>query len=182
VTSIGQYAFAENQLAGTLTIPDSVTSIELAAFQSNQLTSVVIPNSVTSIANYSFSYNQLTSVTIPNSVTSIGGYSFNNNQLTSVTIPDSVTSIGNYAFAYNQLTSVTIPDSVTSIENLTFAHNINLADVYCYTTQDAFVGFMAFFNTASPLTIHVRSTDPTWTAGTGVSFQDNSNVTIIKDL
>ena len=183
VTSIGDYAFAENQtIAGTLTIPDSVTSIGIAAFQSNQLTSVVISNSVTSIATYSFSFNQLTSLTIPDSVTSIGSYSFNNNQLTSVTIPDSVTSIGNYAFAYNQLTSVTIGSSVTSTASYTFAHNPNLADVYCYTTQDAFDGSLAFYNTASPLTIHVRTTDSTWTAGTGLSFQDNNNVTIIKDL
>ena len=203
VTSIGSYAFAYNQLA-SVTIPDSVTSIGSSAFRTNQLTSVTIGNSVTSIGNGAFRYNQLASVTIPDSVTSIGNYAFGSNQLTSVTIPDSVTSIGSsafrdnqltsvtignsvisigdYAFYQNQLTAVTIPDSVTSIGGAAFADNVNLATVDCYTTQTAFVDSAAFYNTASPLTIHARATDATWTAGTGLSFQENTNVTVIKDL
>jgi hypothetical protein len=48
--------------------------------------------------------------------------------------------------------------------------------------QSAFTGSNAFVDTASPLTIHARATDATWTAGTGLSFQGNENVTVIKDL
>jgi hypothetical protein len=40
---------------------------------------LTIPNSVTSIGSIAFAYNSLTSVTIPNSVTSIGGNAFFNN-------------------------------------------------------------------------------------------------------
>ena len=120
VTSIGNRAFYDTGLTGSLTIPDSVTSICNWAFYScNGLTgSLTIPDSVTSIGNYAFYLcNGLTgSLTIPDSVTSIGDSTFRACGFTSVTIPDSVTSIGQYAFANcYSLESVTIPDSVTSI-------------------------------------------------------------------
>jgi hypothetical protein len=169
-------------IAGYVDIGTSATSIGSVAFPNNQLTSVTIPNSVTSIGSVAFYNNQLTSVTIPNSVTSIGDYAFGLNQLASVTIGNSVTSIGDYAFFINQLTSVTIPNSVTSIGDYAFTSNTNLATVNCNTTLAAFVGTTAFTGTASPLTIHARATDGTWTAGTGLSFQGNENVTVIKDL
>ena len=143
---------------------------------------VDIGSSATSIGSRAFYYNQLTSVTIPNSVTSIGQGAFYLNQIASVTIGNSVTSIGGYAFDSNQLTSVTIPNSVTSIGSSAFNSNVSLDTVNCYTTQSAFVGSNAFYTTASPLTIHARATDGTWTAGTGLSFQGNGDVTVIKDL
>jgi hypothetical protein len=169
-------------IAGYVDIGSSATSIGSGAFQNNQLASVTIGNSVTSIGSIAFYINQLTSVTIPNSVTSIGDYAFGINQLASVTIGNSVTSIGMFAFYNNQLTSVTIPNSVTSIGDYAFTGNSNLATVNCYTTLAAFAGSNAFTSTASPLTIHARATDGTWTAGTGLSFQGNENVTVIKDL
>ena len=76
------------------------------------LTSVTIPNSVTSIEGATFAgCSGLTSVTIPNSVTSIGEWAFEGcESLTSVSIPNSVTSIGNSAFSdCSGLTSVSVP-------------------------------------------------------------------------
>ena len=207
--SIGSYAFRYNQLTSA-TIPDSVNNIEGYAFYDNQLTSVTIGNSVTSIGDYAFRNNQLTLVTIPNSVTSIGSYAFGYNDLTSVTIgdsvitigdyafcgdftigsvgnqlisvniPNSVTSIGSGAFYGNQLTSVTIPNSVTTIGSFAFSNNLNLVNVDCYAPRTAFIGTSAFRDTASPLTIHVRLLDQTWSSGTS-SFQGN-DITVIKDL
>src|SRR5262249_45010447 len=68
----------------------------------SSLKSVTIPNSVTSIESLAFQFcSGLTSMTIPNSVTSIGLGAFAScTSLTSVTIPNSVTDIRDYAFEY----------------------------------------------------------------------------------
>ena len=85
--------------------------------------SITIPDSVTSIANYAFfDCAGLTSITIPSSVTSIGSGAFQFCvSLTSITIPAHVTSIADWAFSCcTGLTSITIPASVTSILDCAF--------------------------------------------------------------
>ena len=122
------------------------------------LTSVTIPNSVTSIEQYAFyGCSGLTSITIPNSVTSIGGGAFYGcSGLTSITIPNSVTSIGELCFHWLQrpdlrhhpqfrhvhwkwafygcssLTSITIGSGVKQISEWSIADCPELTDVYCY--------------------------------------------------
>ena len=102
----------------------SVTAIDERAFSwCTGLTSVTIPNSVTSIGIGAFEYCDLTSVTIPESVTTIDNYAFYRcTGLTSVTIGKSVQTIGDDAFYLcHKLTSVTIPNSVTAIGNEAFS-------------------------------------------------------------
>ena len=98
--------------ATSVSIPNSVTSIERSAFSGcSKLTSVTIGNSVINIENGTFSdCSNLTSVTIGNSVTSIGGAAFKGcSALTSVTIPKSVTSIVRSAFyGCSGLTSIIV--------------------------------------------------------------------------
>ena len=150
------------------------------------VTSVIFANdnSVTSIGSYAFyDCSALASITIPNSVTSLGAYVFRNcTSLTTATIGTGVTSIGSYAFAYAGLTSFTIPSGVTSIGSFAFYNCTSLATVSCYVAQSAFIQASAFLLTASPLVIQARITDASWTAGVGLTFQGNTNVTVIKNL
>lgn len=116
--------FAPISLSGEYTIPNSVSSIERAAFsECRGLCSVTIPNSVTLIGNSAFeSCSGLTSVTIPNSVLEINSSTFSKcSGLTSVVIPNSVDKIGSSAFEDCwYLSSVMIPNSVYQIGSRAF--------------------------------------------------------------
>lgn len=78
----------------------SVTAIGHAAFAScSNLTSVTIPSSVTIIDLYAFAATSFTTIAIPEGVTTIGGHAFEScENLTVISIPHSVTSIDNKAF------------------------------------------------------------------------------------
>ena len=98
---IGSSAFENCSSLESITIPESVTSIEDSAFDGcSKLTSINIPDSVTSIGDWAFRCcSSLTSINIHDSVTSIGDATFSFcSSLTSISIPNSVTKFGNYIF------------------------------------------------------------------------------------
>ena len=141
VTSIGNSAFYGCKSLTSITIPNSVTSIDgFGLFTDcSSLTSVIISNSVTSIGSYVFyGCSRLTSVRIPDFVTSIDALAFYNCKgLTSMTIPSFVKSIGFRAFdGCRGLTSITIPNSITSIGDRAFEGCSGLTDVYYTGTQE----------------------------------------------
>ena len=120
VKIIPSYAFAGCTGLTSITIPDSVTSIDKDAF-SNTAWYKNQPNGLVYAGKVAYQYKGAmpsnTSIVLKEGTLGIGGYAFYNcTGLTSITIPDSMTSIGSGAFAgCTGLTSITIPDSVTSI-------------------------------------------------------------------
>ena len=85
---LGNSVFKGCSVLTSVTIPSSVTSIDLYAFEGcSGLTSLIIPSSVTSIERSAFKdCSGLTSLIIPSSVTKIGGAAFKGcSSLTSLT-------------------------------------------------------------------------------------------------
>ena len=128
ITKIPAQAFAKSKIKGSLTIPNSVTTIGEEAFSNcRELKgSLTLSNSLKTIGNKAFyNCNSLNgNLTIPNSVTTIGISAFENcaGFNGNLTIPNSVTTIGESAFC-NCLKftgDLTIPNSVTIIEAYTF--------------------------------------------------------------
>ena len=146
-------SFLFNKIS-SLTIPDSVISIESQVFNGNQLPdnqafiykrnndgsidnttivsyggakrdNVVIPDGVKTLGSWSFSNNDLTSVQLPDGLISFGEGAFSNNKLTTVDLPSTLTSIGTTAFSYNKLVNIEIPSNVNSIGTNAFKKSSN---------------------------------------------------------
>lgn len=115
VTRIGTHAFACKHLLTSITIPDSIKSIDRVAFTwCKNLESISIGAGVISIGDGAFSScYSLTNITIPDNVTNIGERAFSScHSLTSITIPNNVTSIGSHAFSESEkLASIIVDES-----------------------------------------------------------------------
>ena len=152
-TTIVSYGGAKRE---NVAIPDGVTTIEMGAFISCNLISVVLPNTLKTIEEQTFMYNDLTSLEIPSSVTNIGASAFNNNYLPDdeafiyareadgsvdyttlvsyaganrdhVVVPDGVETIID-AFSYQTINSITLPETVKTIGSSAF-YNTGLTDI-----------------------------------------------------
>lgn len=167
---------APGKISGSYSIPSSVTSIGIWAFDGcSGLTSITIPSSVASIGSNAFwGCSGLASITIPSSVTLIGNAVFGFcSGLTSITIPSSVTSIGWYEFeGCTSLANVTIPSSVTSIGPEAFSNCTSLANVHEQATIPPHLpsGSDAFLCAPSGFIIYVPSAElETYKIATGWS-------------
>ena len=154
ITKIPAQAFAKSKIKGSLTIPNSVTTIGEEAFSNcTELKgSLTLSNSLKTIGNKAFyNCNSLNgSLTIPNTVTTIGISAFSNcyNFTGDLIIPNSVTTIGESAFSncggFNG--HLTIPNSVTTIGRSTFKNCYYFTGNLTIPNSVTTIGISAFSN------------------------------------
>ena len=159
--TIGEKAFSNCTELKAITIPGTVTDINVLAFYCcTALESIIVEtgnprydsrencNAIIETATNTIVLG-CKNTTIPNSITSIGDWAFLYCEgLESITIPESVTSIGHYAFKdCSSLTEIEIPNSITNLGLCVFSGCSNLSSVKLPATISSIPGH-AFKNCA----------------------------------
>ena len=151
VTNIGNSAFLYYFYLTSLTLPNSLTTIENSAFAycSGFTGDLIIPNSVVTIEESAFftCYSFDGDLVIGNSVTTIGDYAFNScDGLHGIlNIPSSVESIGSIAFRYCNFSGMTVDPA-----NPVFDSRDNCNAVIVTGTNELLIGCV---NTIIPNTV-----------------------------
>lgn len=129
VKSISRNAFKNCTNLNSVTIANSVTTIEDFAFQGCSLSSIVIPDNVTIIGYNAFrNCTSLTTVSFGNSLITIDEGAFMGCiALTSISLPNSLNTIGRWAFyGCRELANVNIPRNVISIGGGAFSRCLSI--------------------------------------------------------
>ena len=153
VTAIGERAFECAQIT-SISLPETIKTIEPSAFKECELSSITLPESIDSIGYFAFLWcRNLEKVNIPEGITYISNQTFELCPIKTIHIPDNVKSIGYRAFANcrnllsvtgmlgvisigeeafmkcTNLTSIVIRGTVKTIKEETFSGCVNLKDV-----------------------------------------------------
>ncbi|MCF0195284.1 MAG: leucine-rich repeat domain-containing protein [Bacteroidaceae bacterium] len=140
--TIGEKAFYQRSLVGSLSFPETLESIGNQAFYNTTIMSLTIPDAVTSIGTYAFyDCNNLRDVTYSTGMTTVPSYCFYEcDSLRTVSGLDNVASVNQYAFHNcRRLTNV---DSFhgTTIGNYAFYYcgNLGAIDLSNVKTIDSY--------------------------------------------
>ena len=180
VTAIGQQAFYGCNTIVAISIPDSVTLIDIAAFSDcNQLKVACYEGNLAQWLAINFTSGNsspacngaalyidghlVKNVVIPEGTTKIGYAAFSGcTSLSDITIPNSVTSIGGFTFAHcTSLTKITIPDSITSIDGFVFYKNPAITSITIPNSVTS-IGRSAFEGCTSLTDIYYKGTIAEW--------------------
>ena len=120
VSRIGQEAFKGCSGLTTITLPNSLVTIDANAFSGcSNLATVNFGSGLQTIGNEAFSGTKIAVLDFPDSLTSIGDETFYlNSNITSINMGSGLTSIGTRAFSgcnNASLTSIDFPDSLETI-------------------------------------------------------------------
>ena len=160
-----------------------VVNIGSAFYECKSLQSVTIPDSVTTIDMNAFrNCSSLIYVAIPDSVTTLGLYAFSGcSSLENITIPDSVTKIDDCAFwQCTKLTEVIIGTGITTIGSEAFKYCSNLTNVYIKSTDPPSLYDQDVFPNTTRIHIRVGSGDAYMSAANWSYYASIGN--IIEDI
>ncbi|MBR1915652.1 MAG: leucine-rich repeat domain-containing protein [Alphaproteobacteria bacterium] len=128
VKSIGTFAFYNSYYMSDATIPASVESIGVGAFQSTSLTNLTLEDN--------------------SNLQSIGSGAFNDIPLSDIKLPETVSYIGNNAFNMSGIDTLFLPDSLfeKGVKGMTNKALSDVSHIYCPSTSQA--QCEAYLNTA----------------------------------
>ncbi|MGY3742897.1 leucine-rich repeat protein [Leuconostoc inhae] len=120
---IGNFAFYDNQISNTLTLPNrlnpDISGIGWYAFASNNISKINLPNNnMTALNDFIFASNQLSGIDLPNTLQSMGDGTFLDNQIKDVALPSSLQRVGSGSFVgnlFNQQRSIALTDAVNQM-------------------------------------------------------------------
>ncbi len=152
LTEIGPYKYYKCKDITSVSLPNSVSLIDVYAFYKSGINGISFPTSLTTIKLHAFDGTNITSVTLNPNLETIEAYAFANTQMSTLTVPKEVTTIMGFdhipslttvnfeansnletiagsCFANTGITSITIPASVTTIGASAFYYCTNLTNV-----------------------------------------------------
>ena len=171
VTHIGEKAFFNQHITGSLRLPETLTCIEKSAFVYNEFAGQLrLPETMTYIGLDTFSHSGFTGdLTIPENVSYIGRAAFRNTGFTgdliikgrlsnilestfqragftgALSLPDTLTSIGISAFNGCGFTgNLELPAGLETIDQISFKDCVNLTGVLSLPESVTEIGTLAF--------------------------------------
>lgn len=134
ITTIGEYAFADNNNLDSIVLSDKVKAIGEGAFYKTKISKIDIPDSVESIGEGAFiECKNLKEVKLPANAnfTTLSAQMFKEcTSLEKIELPENLTKIDNYAFENcTNLKKITIPKNVTEIGVGAFSNCTNLKEI-----------------------------------------------------
>ena len=177
VVEIENNAFANNTTVTKVTVPSTVTFINVAAFQSTpNLKEVRLSKNLTELSDKAFFNSGIESIRIPAGVTDIVDSCFENCPLLeTVTFSKGLKTLGENAFkSCISLKTVVLPDGLESLGGSTFVGCINLESVTIPASCTTFVDDEIFKDCdLTKLTIkgEAGSAAQTYAENNGITFE-----------
>ncbi len=152
VVGIADHAFYQCRDLLSVTLPNSITSIDAYAFyECRNMHTVNIPTELDTLGEYAFSYcRELTEITLPNTLTSIPNGAFDQcEKLATVKLGNAVESIGDAAFnACQKLADINFPSTIKSIGSSAFS-SCHIIEEIVLPDGIETIGIYAFSNMGS---------------------------------